>query len=74
MTTATFNALLRFRTAALAQVKREHCQPPAYKPAQDVHGAIECPKCRGLLTFNVRASDGRSNGRCASAGCVTWNE
>ena len=66
MTTAAFSANLKPRLKALTAVKREHCAPPTYKPAQDIRGKMVCPKCGGTLTFFVRAVNGLSSGSCSS--------
>lgn len=74
MTRATFNAHVGPRAQALNAIKVQHCAPPAFKPAQDVRGNIECPKCKGTIKFTVRASDGGTAGRCSTAGCLNWRE
>lgn len=45
MTTAAFSANLKPRLTALTAVKREHCAPPTYKPAQDIRGKMPNIQC-----------------------------
>lgn len=72
MTTATFNALAPHLRAALAQVKRTYCAPPAFAPAEKVSGHLECPRCKSRLNFTVLTS-GLTSGRCTAAACISWS-
>lgn len=74
MTTAIFNAHVGPRARALNAIKQAHCAPPAYRPAHDVRGTTPCPKCKATIRFTVLASDGRTTGRCSTAGCLEWRE
>jgi hypothetical protein len=43
---------------AMAEVKRLHCPPPAYRPAAAVRATMRCTRCSGLLNYIVaRARD-----------------
>lgn len=70
MTTSTFNALAGATARAMAAVHALHPKPPE----RQVRASIRCTKCGGLLTYGVSAVDGRTHGRCSSAGCVRWSE
>lgn len=74
MTTTTFNSHVGPRARALDYIKSKHCAPPAYKPTSDVIGRIACTRCSGTIKFKVRASDGGTNGRCTTTGCLSWSE
>jgi len=37
-------------------------------------GVIECPVCRGQLSVAVSSFNGRTQGRCATEGCLQWIE
>ncbi len=74
MTTARFNRMASYTAQALNKIKRQHCQPPAYKPPQDVRGQMGCTRCPGTLKYTVRASDGLCSGRCTTTGCLNWSD
>jgi len=74
VTTPGFGAFSSAVARAMAEVRKQHCQPPHYRPAQTQRGSIRCTKCRGLLTFTVSAVDGRTSGRCTSVGCIKWTD
>lgn len=74
MTSATFNRLRKFRQEALVAVKRAHCNTRTMKPAADVHGQMDCPRCGSRVTYFVRAVNGLSNGRCVASCGVEWQE
>lgn len=74
MTTARASALLSATARAMAEVKTRHCPAPTYRPAAAVRASTRCQKCGGVLTYSVSSIDGRSTGRCSSAGCITWSE
>jgi hypothetical protein len=74
MTTPGFGAFSSAVARAMAEVRKQHCQRPHYRPAQTQRGSIRCTKCGGLLTFTVSAVDGRTSGRCTSAGCIKWTD
>ena len=73
MTTKHFSALASATARAMAAVRTEHCPAPSYRPAAPVRASMPCTKCSGALKFTVSA-EGRTSGRCSSAGCVTWSE
>lgn len=73
MTTATFSRLAGPTARAMAAVRTEHCRPPSYRPAAAVRGTMRC-HCGGILNFTVSPIDGRTSGRCSSAGCIRWSE
>lgn len=66
--------MVGYTVRAMASVKRDHCQPPNYRPMAAVHWTMICPRCAGRLNFTVSAEDGRTTGRCNSADCVRWVE
>ena len=72
MTTAAFSARTKYIVRALDHIKRQHCAAPAYAPAQQVEGHMDCPKCRSRLNFTVLVS-GLCSGRCVSGGCLSWS-
>lgn len=73
MTTMHFSRLASATARAIAAVRTAHCPAPTFRPAAPVRGSMRCTKCAGRLPFNVSA-DGRTSGKCSSAGCVNWNE
>lgn len=73
MTTQHFSAMASATARAMAAVRTEHCPAPDYRPAAPVRASMPCTKCGGVLKFNVSA-DGRTSGRCSSAGCITWRD
>lgn len=74
MTTATFNRQAGAIARAMSAVRSQHCQPPSYRPAAPVRASMRCAACGGLLNFTASAIDGRTSGRCSSAGCIRWSE
>ncbi len=76
MTTEAFNRTAGPIARALYAVKSVHCAPPAFKPEADVQDTTPCTckDCKGTIKFTVRASDGRTTGRCSSSGCLNWRE
>lgn len=36
-----------------------------------VRGAIECPKCGGLLSYSI-AQNGHAWGKCSTQDCMLW--
>ena len=74
MTRQQTSALLGATARAMAEVRNRHCPAPAYRPATAVRASTRCQKCGGLLTYSVSSVDGRTTGRCSSAGCITWSE
>lgn len=74
MTTPGFGAFSGAVARAIAAVRAQHCQPPTYRPASAVRGTIRCARCGGNLTYTASAIDGRTTGRCSSAGCIRWSE
>jgi hypothetical protein len=76
VTTAAFNRMAGPVARALNAVKSAHCQPPSYKPHQNMAGTTPCTMkaCGGTIRYTVRASDGGSAGRCSSSGCLEWRE
>lgn len=74
MTTATFNRQSGAIARAVAAVRTAHCPPPTYRPAAAVRASMRCAACGGLLTYTASAIDGRTSGRCSSAGCIRWSE
>ncbi|BEP44093.1 hypothetical protein [Variovorax sp. V15] len=74
MTRPGFGAFSSAVARAQAAVRSQHCQPPTFRPAQSERGTIRCTKCGGNLNYTASAIDGRTTGRCSTAGCVTWND
>ena len=74
MTRQHARALLGATARAMAEVKNLHCPAPTYRPATAVRAAIRCTTCGGLLTYTASSIDGRTTGRCSSAGCISWSE
>lgn len=72
MTTAAFRTLAKPTMQALAEVKRMHCAPPSYKPAEQVTGHMQCPRCRSRINFTVLTT-GATSGRCVALGCISWS-
>lgn len=72
MTTAAFTALAPHIGRALAEVKKTHCAPPTYRPANALTGHMKCPKCGSRLNFSVTA-EGVTSGRCVAGRCVRWS-
>lgn len=74
MTRPGFIALSGATARAMAQVRQQHCQPPTFRPAETARGTIRCTACRGNLTYTASAVDGRTTGRCSTAGCLKWSD
>lgn len=74
MTTRGFGAFSSAVARAMAEVRRQHCAPPHFRPAQTTQGTIRRTKCGGNLTYTASAIDGRTTGRCSSVGCVNWSD
>lgn len=72
MTPPQFNALSGPTARAIAAVRKQHCQPPTFKPAEPVKGQIKCPRCGSRLVYDV-AADGWTSGRCVASACVRWS-
>jgi len=74
MTREHTSALLGATARAMAEGRNLHCPAPAYRPAAAVRASTRYPKCCGLLTYTASSIDGRTTGRCSSAGCINWSE
>lgn len=72
MTTPGFIALSRAVARTKDQIYRTHCAATAGVPPVAVRASMRCLRCRGLLSYTVSAIDGRTTGRCSSAGCLNW--
>lgn len=59
---------------AKAAIYRAHRCDPVTPPAQSLKSSTRCPSCRGLLQYTVSSIDGRTTGRCSSAGCLRWSD
>lgn len=74
MTTPGFGAFSSAVARAQAEVRKLHCKPPTYRPAETARGTIRCTRCCGNLTYSASAGDGRTTGRCSSANCIKWTD
>jgi phage FluMu protein Com len=36
------------------------------------NGKIECPKCKGILSFTISSYNGHIWGKCEMGGCLSW--
>jgi len=59
---------------AMSEVRGLHCPPPTFRPSQTARGTIRCTGCGGNLNYTASAIDGRTTGRCSTAGCVKWSD
>lgn len=37
-------------------------------------GIIECPICKGILSYSYVNSDGKTSGNCQTEGCINWKQ
>ena len=58
------------RRAALAAAAGRHHA----KMTGETNGEIECPNCKGRLSYSIARSNGHMHGRCETAGCAAWME
>lgn len=72
MTTQRFARLVSPTVRAISSVRRLHCQPPTYRPAQATTGTIACTHCGSTLHYSVSA-DGMTSGRCVATACIKWS-
>lgn len=72
MTTPGFIALSSAVARTKDQIYRTHCGGMASVPPAPVKASMRCLKCGGLFNYTVSAIDGRTTGRCSSAGCLKW--
>lgn len=73
MTTQAFTAIRPKIQAALVHVKTTYCAPPAFKPATDFYGSMQCPNCKSKLLFSASSKSGLTDGRCTAACGVKWS-
>lgn len=73
MTRQHVSALLGATARAMTEVKTRHCPPPTFRPPEPVKSSTRCVKYGGLFAYSV-SIDGRTNGRCASVGCISWRD
>jgi hypothetical protein len=74
MTTPRFRAISSAVARTMSAVRAQHCQPPTFRPAAPVRDSMRGMACGGLLQYTASAIDGRTSGRCSSAGCIRWTE
>lgn len=72
MTTEAFSHMQPYIIKALTAVKRKHCAEPTYAPPAAVTGQMECPRCKGRLSYEVDTK-GRTSAKCVTASCVKWS-
>ena len=72
MTTPGFIAMSSAVARTKDQIYRTHCAATGGVPAAPVRTSMRCVRCKGVFNYTVSAIDGRTTGRCSSAGCLQW--
>lgn len=57
---------------AIGQIAEKHGIKPGGKPDKMIVGTIECPSCKGTLSYRISPINGHIWGRCKTKKCLQW--